>query len=47
MDVPVCVAGQALGLPPTPLAVGGAAACFALRYLSIRRRWMLPVARTG
>lgn len=42
----IVVAGQALGLPSTPLAVGGAGACFALRYFSIPRRWMLPVART-
>lgn len=43
----VVVAGDALNLPSTPLAVGGAAACFTLRYFSIRRRWMLPVANTG
>lgn len=42
----IVVAGQALGLQSTPLAVGGAGACFALRYFSIQRRWMLPVART-
>lgn len=43
----VVVAGDALDLPSTPLAVGGAAACFASRYFSIHRRWMLPVANTG
>jgi uncharacterized membrane protein YeiH len=42
----IVVAGQALDLPSTPLAVGGAAACISLRLFSIRRRWMLPVART-
>ncbi len=41
----IVVAGEALHLPSTPLAIGGAAACFLLRYFSIRRRWMLPVAR--
>jgi len=43
----VVVAGDALNLLSTPLAVGGASACFALRYFSIRKRWMLPVADTG
>lgn len=41
----IVVVGQALHLPSTPLAISGATACFVLRYLSIRRRWMLPVAR--
>lgn len=41
----IVVVGQALHLPSTPLAIAGATACFVLRYLSIRRRWMLPVAR--
>lgn len=39
------VAGHALGLPPTPVAVAGAAACFGLRLLAIRYGWQLPVAR--
>jgi uncharacterized membrane protein YeiH len=38
------VAGDALGLPPTPTAVAGATTCFVLRYLAIRRNWQLPVA---
>jgi uncharacterized membrane protein YeiH len=41
----VVVIGQALGLPSAPLAMGGATACFVLRYLAIRRGWGLPVAR--
>ena len=39
------VAGHALGLPPTPVAVAGASACIALRLLAIRYGWQLPVAR--
>lgn len=39
------VAGHALGLPPAPVAVAGAAACFGLRLLAIRYGWQLPVAR--
>lgn len=38
------VAGDALGWPPTPTAIGGAAACFLLRCFAIRRNWQLPVA---
>lgn len=41
----IVVIGSAWKLPPTPLAIGGAVACFALRYLAIRRGWSLPVAR--
>lgn len=40
----VVVAGDALGLPGPPMAVAGAALCFALRWLAIRRGWRLPVA---
>lgn len=39
------VLGAALGWPRAPTAVAGALACFALRYLAIRRGWQLPVAR--
>ena len=39
------VAGDALGLPGAPCAITGAALCFALRFLAIRRGWQLPVAR--
>jgi uncharacterized membrane protein YeiH len=41
----VVVAGHALELPPAPLALAGASACFVLRFLAIRRGWRLPVAR--
>lgn len=34
--------GFELGLPPVPVALAGAAVCFSLRILSIRRRWSLP-----
>jgi uncharacterized membrane protein YeiH len=40
----VIVAGDLLGLPSAPTALGGALLCFALRMLSIRRGWRLPVA---
>lgn len=40
----VVVAGRALALPSAPVAVAGAALCFALRWLAIRRGWRLPVS---
>jgi uncharacterized membrane protein YeiH len=41
----VVVAGVAgLGWPQTPVAVAGAVLCFALRMISVRRQWQLPVA---
>ncbi|MDH5834134.1 trimeric intracellular cation channel family protein [Luteimonas kalidii] len=43
----VVVAGDALDLPPTPVTVGGATACFVIRWLAIRRGWRLPVSRGG
>lgn len=39
------VVGHLLQLPPQPVAVAGAVACFALRYLAMRRGWQLPVAK--
>ncbi|HEX8787119.1 MAG TPA: trimeric intracellular cation channel family protein [Telluria sp.] len=42
----VVVAGDALNLPSTPVALGGAALCFGLRMAAIRLGWHLPVART-
>ncbi|KFL36272.1 trimeric intracellular cation channel family protein [Arenimonas donghaensis] len=36
--------GSWLELPPAPTALVAAFACFVLRYLAIRRGWMLPVA---
>jgi uncharacterized membrane protein YeiH len=43
----VVVGGDLLRLPPTPLAIGGAALCFWLRLVAIRRGWGLPVARAA
>ena len=40
----VVVAGAALGLPSAPVAVVGAALCFSVRWLAIRRGWRLPVS---
>lgn len=40
----VVVLGYALALPLAPVAVAGAATCFALRWLAIRRGWRLPVS---
>jgi uncharacterized membrane protein YeiH len=42
----VVVAGHVLDLPPTvPTMIIGAALCFVIRLLSIRRGWSLPTAR--
>ncbi|MGH8070018.1 MAG: trimeric intracellular cation channel family protein [Candidatus Entotheonellia bacterium] len=41
----VVVVGQALHLSPTAVAVTGAALCFGLRLIAIRRGWHLPIAR--
>ena len=43
----VVVAGDALHLPSTPMALAGAALCFGLRMAAIRLGWHLPVARTS
>ena len=40
----VVVVGQWLSLPPEPVALAGAAGCFVLRFIAIRRGWQLPVA---
>ena len=39
------VALRALGLPQAPAAIAGAALCFAVRWMAIRRGWGLPVAK--
>ncbi|MBJ6980836.1 trimeric intracellular cation channel family protein [Luteimonas sp. MC1572] len=39
------VVGVALGLRPGPAMVVGAALCFVLRFIAIRRGWQLPIAR--
>ena len=41
----VVVCGDALSLPATPVAVAGAVAGFALRFMAMRYGWQLPVAR--
>jgi len=43
----VVVAGQLLGLPSTPVVIAGAALCFGLRLIALRRGWALPVAEPG
>lgn len=39
------VAARQAGIPQAPAAVAGAALCFAVRWLAIRRGWRLPVAK--
>jgi uncharacterized membrane protein YeiH len=41
----VVVGGHALHLPPTAVALTGAALCFELRLMAIRRGWQLPIAQ--
>ena len=41
----IVVVGHLLQLPSVPLAIVGAAVCFGLRFVAIRRGWALPVAR--
>ena len=40
----VVVVGHVLNLPPTAMAIAGAAVCFSIRLVAIRRGWHLPVA---
>jgi uncharacterized membrane protein YeiH len=40
----VVVVGHVLNLPPTWMAITGAALCFGIRFVAIRRGWHLPVA---
>ena len=40
----VVVVGHLLNFPPTLVAIGGAALCFGIRLIAIRRGWSLPVA---
>jgi uncharacterized membrane protein YeiH len=42
----VVVAGNLLHLPSTAATIAGAALCFGLRLMAIRRGWHLPVARS-
>jgi uncharacterized membrane protein YeiH len=41
----VVVLGHVFKLEPTMMAIAGAALCFAIRFLAIRRGWHLPVAK--
>jgi len=41
----VVAAGEILQLPVVPTMTVGAALCFGLRVLALRRRWQLPTAR--
>lgn len=41
----VVVVGHVLELPPTVMAIAGAALCFGIRLIAIKRGWRLPVAR--
>ena len=43
----VVVIGHQLGVAPVMAAVLGAAICFGLRLIAIRRRWQLPVAKAA
>jgi len=40
----VVVVGRALNFPSDTTAVAGAALCFVLRLIAIRRGWRLPTA---
>jgi len=40
----IVVIGAALRLPSTAVTIAGAVVCFGLRFLAIRRGWLLPVA---
>jgi uncharacterized membrane protein YeiH len=41
----VVVAGSLLHIPSTSTTIAGAALCFGLRLMAIRRGWQLPIAR--
>jgi uncharacterized membrane protein YeiH len=43
----VVVAGQMLRLPPSVSSIAGAVLCFGLRFLAMRYRWQLPIARSS
>lgn len=40
----VVVIGALLGVPDVPIVIAGAAVCFGLRMIAVRRGWELPVA---
>lgn len=41
----VVVAGRFMELPPAPVALFGAALCFGIRFVALRRGWQLPTPR--
>lgn len=41
----VFVGAREAGIPQAPAAIAGAALCFTVRWLAIRRGWRLPVAK--
>ena len=43
----VVVAGQMLHLPPSVSSIAGAVLCFGLRFMAMRYRWQLPIARSS
>lgn len=43
----VVMVGHMLRQPPVPVTIAGAALCFALRTIAIRRAWQLPTADSG
>jgi len=43
----VVVAGQLIHLPISVSSIAGAVLCFGLRFMAIRYRWQLPIARSS
>jgi uncharacterized membrane protein YeiH len=43
----VVVGGQMLRLPPSVSSTAGAILCFGLRFMAMRYRWRLPIARSS
>ena len=43
----VVVAGETLGLPSSVSSIAGAILCFGLRFMAMRYRWQLPIARSS
>jgi uncharacterized membrane protein YeiH len=43
----VVVAGQLLHLPTSVSSIAGAVLCFGLRFIAMRYRWQLPIARSS
>ena len=43
----VVVTGETLGLPSSLSSMAGAILCFGLRFMAMRYRWQLPIARSS